>query len=154
MVILLLAALVKKFTSKSWTMYGLSRLNNVATSWTLTHSSGTAWLGGCTGNCGRSFPSWYPTQIEALCATLAPGDKWSEAIQHRFHKLIGHCFQFAFSFFLLTFRGFIFSFSFCCFAVCVCPGISCHNVSSYFLVLPCPAWPSSTELLYIWSVLH
>ena len=36
-------------------------------------------------------------------------------------------------------------------AVCVCLWICCHYMCSYFLVLPYPAWTSSTCLVYIWS---
>ena len=44
-------------------MYSLSRLNNdVATSSTVIHSSGTARLGGCTMNYGR-FPVFSPLPL-------------------------------------------------------------------------------------------
>ena len=52
-------------------MYGPSRLNNdVATSLTLIHSSGTARVEGYTRHCGRSFPCGFPTQIPYIRCSL------------------------------------------------------------------------------------
>ena len=98
----------------------------------LWYTSVTARLWGYTSYCGRSFLSGFPTQI--------PQTRWT-LVSVRFLFL-------SFDFLLFSF-----SLTFCRSAVCVCPWICYHNFFSYFLVLPCLAWPWSTQHLYTRSVL-